>query len=196
MLKLTDKIKQENKESLKGKVYIFILAANDLALANNYKYLKTDTGIKQAETWINLKLDEITKPHTGQFWDEKYVGWEKILEAGRLAKQDIQDGNYTPIVAEFLDTVLMSHVPKASLKGQSSQVKPQTLKNVLEVERGEKIPTFIDERVTGAKLKKEVALEEEFDESLDELEGLDDLLDEEIEEELEEDDNTDLTDLL
>lgn len=114
MIKLTDGLKAKYAGDLKGQVYLFIIAANELALANEYKHLKTDTGLKEPLSWINEKLESITKQGTGPYWNDDFAGFETILEKARQAKPFIVSGEYNEIVADFLDNVLLSHIPKTS----------------------------------------------------------------------------------
>lgn len=184
-LKFSERLKDENWGSVKGQVFLFIVVANELGLAADYKGMETDFGVKEKIQYFNDKLDSIINKKTGHYWEDDYAGFDAILEKAKIAKPFLAMVNpsFTKEAAELLDEVLKSHIPAtsgAAIKKDEPIVIPEV----------EGTPTFAMEGETAEQLKKRIEKEDAANEEEEESnEDLLALLDEpDAGSELEEDD--------
>lgn len=176
MEKVTEKLKSKYKNDAKGKVYLFVIKANELALANSYKKFTVDTGAKPVESYVQNRLDSIFMTEGVGYWSKDYKGFEELLALAKLAQLDINEGVYSIEVIEFLEAALKSYMPKGEKRVEEK--KP---------EFSPFMQTHLPEGVTGTKLKKS---KEDYLRELEEeeaLSGLDtSLLDDDNEEDVKE----------
>ena len=174
MEKFTNKLKAKHKD-LKGKIYLFVLKANEIALANSYKKFTIDAGAKPMASYVENRLDSVFMTEGQGFWSKEYKGTDELLALVKAAQLDINDGIYSIEVIELIEGAMKSYLPKGEKRVEEEKPKFSPLEQ-----------THIPEGVTGAKLKKakldEVkALEEEKDMLDIDLSLLDD--DEDVKEE-------------
>lgn len=174
-VKLNPSLKDKYKSSKKGQVYLFLVNANEIAFRNHYEKQKTDIGAKPA-IWLDEKFNSITKPSEGPYWQDDYAGFDRILEKAREAKHSIVSGEYDESVSSFLDSVLMSHIPKideVAQRGKSSTLPVKRLIAIAELRHPEKV---LAKGVTGADIRKNKLKEDTLTEDLASLSELESAL--------------------
>jgi hypothetical protein len=174
------------KKSPKEALYVFLVEANKIALANDYKRFSIDTGVKEVDFFVNSKIDTIYDKGKGIFFKDEFLGYEQIREKALLAKDDILNDSYTVAVIEFIEAAIKSYLPKSE-KPKIVDIEPVTL---LEMAKEQNKPQVIIEEGLSAKKKAEKDMENEgFEDlgalasSLDDEEEIDeDFVEEEVEE--------------
>jgi hypothetical protein len=166
--KLSESQKAKYLKTLKGKVYIFIIEANQLAYENLYTNMLPEMDVRDMNTYIDNKLNYIFNEQTGAYWREDFRGFDAIYEAAKNARQDIINQDYSVKVMQFLEAAIRSYLPKGEKRAEEIVVIPAPTE----------VGKIIDEGVTGKQLEKqknqELAQIEEI-ENLQDLDDLDDL---------------------
>lgn len=116
---ITNGLKNKMIKTPKGLVYLFIIEANQIALAAQYADFSIDTGIKSVDVYVNNRLDIAFNRKNGYFWSETFQGFEEIRSFARAAKDDIVEQRYTPKVREFIVAAIKSYIPK----GEKAEIK-------------------------------------------------------------------------
>ena len=171
MEKITEKLKTKYKNDIKGKVYLYIIKANELAFANSYKGISIDKDVRVINEYIQNRLDSIFMTEGLGYWHKEYKGFDRLLDLAKLAQSDINGGIYSIAVIILIEAALASYMPKGEKRVE--EVKPQFTPLV---------QTVVSEGVTGAKLVKqkeqeERELEEEEEQEAFDTEALEDGMD-------------------
>ena len=185
MEKFTNKLKAKHKDQ-KGKVYLFVLKANEIALANSYKKFTIDAGAKPMPAYVENRLDSVFMTEGQGYWSKDYKGFDELLALTKAAQLDINEGVYSIEVIELIEGAMKSYLPKGEKRVEEEKPKFSPF-----------LETHIPEKVTGKQIvdaSKKARKEQEEEASL--LDADMDLLDDDSDvpegEEGQTDDNMDL----
>ncbi len=149
MEKYSERLWEKHSATPKGKLYCYLVAANDAAYTNQYKNFTLDKEYTVLTAYINNRLEEIFGK-SGAYWTLEYKGYSELLEKGRAAQDDIEKGYYTQSVVEFIETAVKSYLPKGTPREEKKEIQlPPIKKN-----------TIVAEKVTGKQLVNAKKLED------------------------------------
>lgn len=154
---ITEKMKEQFGKNTKGTVYLFLVQANNLSIANQYNQFSVDTGVRSPENYINNRIEELFNEQTGAYWKDEYKGYENILEKARVAKDDIIKGTYSLAVIEFVEAAIRSYVPKQAERPKTVELSEQQHLDIAKEQAKKEIHLDVEETIVEKKAKTQRA---------------------------------------
>jgi len=138
-------------ETPKGIIYLFLVAANKIAMRNQYSGFTIDSGVKEMDFFINSRVESIYNNGSGPFFREDFIGFEEIRDKALAAKDDIISNNYSTDVVDFIESALKSRIPSGVIKVPDAGISAKEhLKIAIKQDRKQRLVPEAEPKVRSA----------------------------------------------